>query len=453
MEQELNRDLFKVDMIRLVLFDLDNGLQDNLGDALLEMHAAELAHLLESLPSERRKQLWALIDPAVHGDVLSYLHDEVRSGIIDTLPQEQLLAAAQEMDTEDLVEVLDTLSEEVGQSILDQLEQDHRDRLEQVRSFEPGTTGRLMNLEVVSVREDISVAVVLRYLRRHEKLPDLTDSLLVIDEANRYLGKLDIADVLTANPDQQVSELMKKDQDKIVATQSEHDLLALFERRDLISVAVVDEADQLLGRITVDDAVDLIREEAEHALLKSAGLDEEEDLFSPVFISARRRGVWLGINLLTVLMASWVIGQFSEVLDQIVALAVLMPVVASMGGIAGSQTLTLTIRGLAMDSIAASNVRPLLIKEIGVGTLNGLVWAVVVALIAYLWFNNSGIALIIALALILNLFAGALSGVGIPLILKKYGIDPAISGAVVLTTVTDIIGFLSFLGLASLFLL
>jgi magnesium transporter len=239
----------------------------------------------------------------------------------------------------------------------------------------------------------------------------------------------------------------------VLVSTTEHEIAALFERRDLISVAVVDEQRKLLGRITVDDVVDIIREEAEHSLMRSAGLDEEEDLFAPVIPSAQRRGVWLGINLVTVFMAAWVIGQFSEALDQIVALAVLMPVVASMGGIAGSQTLTLTIRGMALDQIAAGNTRWLLMKEVSVGALNGSVWAIVVALVSYIWFSSIGLSLIIGVALVLNLLAAALAGILVPLTLKKMGIDPALSGAVILTTVTDIIGFLSFLGLASLFLL
>jgi magnesium transporter len=276
---------------------------------------------------------------------------------------------------------------------------------------------------------------------------------MVVDEESHYLGKLDIATLLTAQPESLVRDLMRRDVDKVLADASAHDVVALFERRDLISVAVVDERDVLLGRIIIDGVVELIREEAEHSIMVQAGLDEEEDLFAPVVPSARRRGVWLGINLITVFLAVWVIGQFEEVLEKFVALAVLMPVVASMGGIAGSQTLTLTIRGLALDQIAKSNVRWLTLKELGVGVLNGMVWSIVVALVAYLWFFDAGIAAIIAVATILNLLAAALSGIWIPLLLNRMGIDPALSGAVILTTVTDIIGFLSFLGLATVFLL
>lgn len=441
------------DLVELVLLDLELGNLHELRQALAELHAAELAHILESLPPEQRRRVWELVDAEIRAEVLGYMRDEARSTIIDEMPEPELVAAAVEMDAEDLAEVLETLPEDLGDVIVDQLENEQRQRLEVVRSFEDGTAGRLMGDPGLAVRDDISIAVVLRWLRRHSELPSHTDALMVVDAGNRYRGKLDIATVLTAQPETPVSEVMRKDVDKVSAEASEHDVLTLFERRDLISVAVVGEDDALLGRICIDDVVGLIREEAEHSMMKQAGLDEEEDLFAPVVPSAKRRGLWLGINLVTVFLAAWVIGRFEEVLEKFVALAVLMPIVASMGGIAGSQTLTLTIRGLALDQIAKSNVRWLTLKEVGVGALNGLVWSVVVAGVAYVWFQDTGIAAIIAVAMVLNLLAAAISGVSIPLLLNRLGIDPALSGAVVLTTVTDVIGFLSFLGLASIFLL
>jgi magnesium transporter len=381
------------------------------------------------------------------------MHDEARASIIEGMEHAELVAAAESMDVEDLAEVLEELTEDQSESILQALDEDHRERLEAVLSYAEGTAGRLMSTNVISVRKDVTLAVVLRWLRRHRTLPPHTDALMVIDADGLYLGKLRMEDVVTGDPDTGVESVMRGEADTLLVDATEREAALLFERRDLISVAVLDEDGHLLGRITIDDVVDVIREEADHALLKSAGLDAEEDLFAPVVPSARRRGVWLGINLITVFLAAWVIGRFEEALDKIVALAVLMPVVASMGGIAGSQTLTLTIRGLALDRIAKSNVRWLTLKELLVGVLNGLVWALVVALVAYLWFRDAGIAAILGVAMILNLLAAALSGVSIPLVLQRFGIDPALSGAVILTTVTDVIGFLSFLGLASLFLL
>ncbi len=441
------------ELVELVLLDLAFGNRRELGQALEELHPAELAHVLESLPPEQRLQVWALIADGQRAEALSHMREEARATILGEMPVEELVTVAGDMDVEDLAEVLDNLPEALGDSIVDDLEQEYRARLDRVRRYEEGTVGRLMSHEVLSVREDVNVGVVLRWLRRHEALPMHTDALMVNDEQGRYLGKLELSSVLTSGPETTVSELMRRDVDRISALANEHDLLALFEHRDLISVAVVDEDDRLIGRVAIDDVLDLVREESERALLQQAGLDEEEDLFAPMLPSARRRGLWLGINLITVFLAAWVIGRFEEVLDEIVALAVLMPVVASMGGIAGSQTLTLVIRGLALDQITSSNVRWLSLKEIGVGALNGMVWSLVVALVSYLWFQDAGIALVIAVAMVLNLLAAALSGISIPLVLRRFGIDPALSGAVVLTTVTDIIGFLSFLGLGSLLLL
>ena len=441
------------DLVIWALNDLNAGRKEAVRDALTEMHPAEIASLLEAMPPEQRVELWEAVPPEMEADILPYLHEEARASIIREMDSDELVAAAERMDVEDLADVIEELPQDLSDTILDALDRDHRLRLETVLSYEEGSAGRLMSTDVLSVRPDVSMAVVLRWLRRHAALPAHTDALMVIDLEGGYLGKLPINAVVTADADALVEEVMETTADVVHIDATEHDVALLFDRRDLISVGVVDDSNQLLGRITIDDVVDIIRGEADHTLLKSAGLDEEEDLFAPVLPSAKRRGVWLGINLVTVFLAAWVIGQFEEALDKIVALAVLMPVVASMGGIAGSQTLTLTIRGMALDQIARGNVRWLILKELAVGAFNGAVWAVVVAVVAFAWFGDLGLSLIIATAMLLNLLAAALSGIGVPLILKRIGIDPALSGAVILTTVTDVIGFLSFLGLASLFLL
>ena len=441
------------DLREQVFADLEAGRHEDVHASLAESHPAEVANLLESLPPEQRRELWEDVPANQEGEVLTHLHDEARNTIIEVMEPQELVAAAESMDPEDLAEVMQELPEDVSAALLLAMDRDHRERLAAVLVHAEDTAGRLMSTEVISIRADVSLAVVLRWLRLHEQLPPHTDALMVIDHSGRYLGKLPMDVLVTSDPDVLVSDAMRSAEDTVLASASEHEVAALFERRDLISVAVLDDLGHLLGRITVDDIVDVIREESDRALLNSAGLAEDEDLFAPVLPSSRRRGVWLGVNLVTVFMAAWVIGRFEAALDQIVALAVLMPVVASMGGIAGSQTLTLTIRGLALNQIAGSNVRWLTLKELSVGALNGLVWSVVVAVVSYLWFGSLGIAVIIAAAMILNLLAAALSGVSIPLILTRMGIDPALSGAVILTTVTDIIGFLSFLGLASIFLL
>jgi magnesium transporter len=436
-----------------IVHNLETGQEEVLRGALEEVHPAEAANLLESLPPEQRSALWEAVPPEQEAEILTHLRDQARSSIIEGMDHAELVAAAESMEAEDLAEVLEEIPDRLTESILLAMDHDHRQRLEAVLSYEAGTAGRMMSADVVSVRRDVNLAVVLRWLRRHQRLPPHTDALMVISEDGFYEGKLAIADVVTGDPEALVEDVMQTSADALLASATSKEAAILFERRDLISVAVLDDDGQLLGRITVDDVVDLIREQADHTLLKHAGLEEDADLFAPVVPSARRRGVWLGINLLTVFLAAWVIGRFEEALDKIVALAVLMPVVASMGGIAGSQTLTLTIRGLALDQIARSNVRWLTLKEVTVGILNGMVWALVVALVSFLWFSDPGLAAIIAAAMVLNLLAAALSGVTIPLVLNKMGMDPALSGAVILTTVTDVVGFLSFLGLATMFLL
>ena len=452
-EIETQNESEKTELLTQVIADLDAGNHDNITLTLEDTHPAVVANLIESLPQEHRNDLWQAIPDDKEAEILTHLHDDARDSLINVMEEEELLAAAESMAPEDLAEIMDDLPQDRSDMLLEALDKDYRNRLEFVLNFDEDSAGRLMSRDVISVRQDVTIAVVLRWLRRHKKLPPHTDSLMVIDEAEHYLGKIDLADIITSDPDELVATLIQQDTLAVTATMSEHEVAGIFEKQDLISVAVIDEEGLLLGRITIDDVVDVIREESERALLNSAGLTEDEDMFAPVLSSAMRRGIWLGINLITVFAAAWVIGQFEEALDKIVALAVLMPVVASMGGIAGSQTLTLTIRGLALDQIAAANVRWLTTKEFLVGATNGIVWSIVVALVSYLWFGNMGIAIIIGVAMILNLLAAALCGVAIPLLLNRWGIDPALSGAVILTTVTDIIGFLSFLGLATLFLL
>jgi magnesium transporter len=426
---------------------------DALRAELDQLHTAETADLLESLPPEERCQLWDLVPEGQEGEILSYLGDEARAVILDEMDHAELIAAAETMEVEDLVDVMEELPEDVTEALLRSLDEDRRRRVEATLNYEEGTAARLMSTDVISVRTDVTLAVVLRYLRRRTGLPSHTDALMVIADDGTYLGSLPIADVVTGDPDASVDQVMKPMAEWVRAEATEHELAMLFERRDLISVAVIDQNNRLLGRITVDDVVDIIRAEADAAMLHHAGLSEDEDLFAPMLPSMQRRALWLGINMVTVFLASWVIGLFEHAIGKIVALAVLMPVVASMGGIAGSQTLTLTIRGLALDQIASGNVRWLFNKEFAIGLLNGLLWAVVVSVITNLWFHQPGIALVIGAAMIINLMAAAVCGVVIPLVLKRFGIDPALSGAVILTTVTDVIGFMSFLGLATLFLL
>ncbi len=417
------------------------------------LHPAEIAHLLESLPKGPRFILWELVDPEDRGEILLHVNDEVRSGLIEEMETGDLIAATEGLDTDDLADLLQDLPSTVIDEVLRSLDQQNRHRLESVLSYPEDTAGGLMNVDTVTVRADVTLDVVLRYLRLRGSIPDLTDSLFVVDREDRYLGLLPLTTLLTRDPDLTVAEVMERGVEGIPADTPADQVAKLFEDRDLVSAPVVDENGRLLGRITIDDVVDVIRDEAEHSLMSMAGLDEEDDIFAPVVPSATRRAVWLGINLVTAFMASWVIGLFEGTLQQVVALAVLMPIVASMGGIAGSQTLTIVIRGLALGQIGQSNARWLMFKELAVGALNGVLWALVVAAIATAWFQDMDIGLVIAAALILNLLAAALAGFSIPMILHRVGIDPALAGSVLLTTVTDVIGFMAFLGLGTLILL
>jgi len=326
-------------------------------------------------------------------------------------------------------------------------------RLEAMLSYPEDTAGGLMNIDTITVRPNVTLDVVLRYLRLRGEIPHMTDYLVVVNRSDRYIGLLSISDLLTKDPSLSVGRVMVKDIDPIPAMMPAREVAEIFEFRDLISAPVVDDEGRLLGRITIDDVVDVIRDEAEHSIMSMAGLDEEDDIFSPVVTSSRRRAIWLGINLATAFLASWVIGLFEATLKEVVALAVLMPIVASMGGIAGSQTLTLVIRGMALGYIDSANSRRILAKELAVGALNGLLWAVVVGVVAGLWFSDAMIGLIIAIAMQANLIVAALAGATIPLVMRRFGVDPALSSSMVLTTFTDVIGFAVFLGLATILLI
>ena len=417
------------------------------------LHPAEIGDLLESLPQGPRVILWELVDADDRGEVLLHVNDEVRAGLIKEMEPGELVAMTEGLDTDDLADLLADLPGAVIHEVLRVMDLQNRHRLEAVLSYPEDTAGGMMNVDTVTVRADVSLDVVLRYLRLRGNIPDLTDSLMVVNRYDKYLGLLPLTTLLTSDPDKTVAEVMDREIEGIRADLPDVEVAKIFQDRDLISAPVVDSNGKLLGRITIDDVVDVIRDEADHSLMSMAGLDEEDDIFAPVITSATRRGVWLGINLITAFLASWVIGLFEGTLEKVVALAVLMPIVASMGGIAGSQTLTLVIRGMALGKIGKSNARWLMLKELAVGTLNGVLWAVIVAAIAMAWFQSTDIGLIIGAAIVINLVCAAVAGFSIPIVLQRFGIDPALAGSVLLTTVTDVIGFMAFLGLGTLFLL
>jgi magnesium transporter len=425
---------------------------EQIDDLLEEMHPQEIAHLLESLPVDDREIVWSHVPADSEGEILVHLNDEARSAIISKMDADQIVAATESLDTDDLADLLPEMPRDIVQEILLSMEQQERERLRSVLSYDEDSAGGLMDLDMVTVRADTTLDVVLRYLRRRGTIPEATDSLFVVNRDNQFQGLLPLTVLLTNDPEMTVEEVMEHDVVGIPAEMPAREVASLFERRDLITAPVIGDHGQLLGRITIDDVVDVIREEADHSLMSMAGLNEEEDMFAPILISTRRRSVWLGINLITALLASWVIGQFEGTIEKLVALAVLMPIVASMGGIAGSQTLTLVIRGMALGKITSTNARKIFSKELGVGIWNGVIWAIVIATVAGAWFDNVKLSIVIAGAILTNLVIAAIAGAVVPLVLKRFGADPALSGSVVLTTVTDVVGFFVFLGLAALFL-
>lgn len=413
------------------------------------MHPAEIADTLEALPPAERRVLWDLVESEINGDVLLELHDEVRDQLVEDMDIDELRAATEQLDIDDRADFIQGLPEKLTHDVLAGMDRQDRVRLEQLLEYPEDSAGGLMNLDTITVREDVTLDVVHRYLRRRGEIPLHTDRLWVVDRYGRYRGELSMRRLLTNPLDTLVSDVTRTDRDPIAVEASASDVARLFEDYDLVSAPVVDENNTLLGRVTIDDVVDVIREEAEQSVMSMAGLNQENDTFAPIFKSARRRALWLGVNLLTALLASWVIAQFESTLDRVVTLAVLMSVAPSMGGIAGSQTLTLVIRGQALGQLNSRNQRTLLMRELSIGLINGAVWAAIVCLCITWWFDNLNIGLILGAALLINLFMAAWAGMMLPVMMKRFGIDPALAGGVALTTVTDVIGLLAFLGLAT----
>ena len=439
--------------LRLLSDALDSGRLGPVRRLVNTLAPAEIGNLLESLPPGKREVVWGLVDAEDDGEVLVHVGDEVREGLIADMDPDELIAAASDLDIDDLADLVEDLPDTVIDEVLKSMDRENRERLEQVLSYAEDSAGRLMNPDVVTVRADTTIDVVLRYLRLRGELPEHTDHIYVVSKRHQYLGRIALQALLTHEPATPINRLLDDEQPAIGVDETSDMVARQFSDHDWISAPVVDDNNILLGRITIDDVVDIIREQAEHQALSAAGLDEHEDLFSPVRRAVRGRLLWLGVNLCTAFLAAGVIGQFEATLEKIVALAVLMPIVAGMGGNAGTQVLTLMVRGLALGQVGASNARALLWKEERVALINGLLLGSIVGFVAFLWFHEWQLSLVIATALTINLCAAALAGVLVPLTLKRMNIDPALAGGVVLTTVTDVTGFLCFLGLATLVLL
>ena len=430
---------------------IDRGSLFQVRQMIKTLPTAGVAHLLESSPPKTRSVLWQLIDKESEGEVIQYLNEDLQSEILSELDAKEVVELTEGLETDDLADILQQLPIQIAQEVLEAMDQQDRQRVEKILSYDEDTAGGLMNTDSITVRRNHTVELVLRYLRRHQTLPEMTDNILVVNRDDELLGILPLKEVLVSDPNTSVRDVMRKDINAIPVDMEAAEVAYLFERHDWVSAPVVDINGKLLGRITIDDVVDVIRDTAEHSLMSMAGLDEEDDTFAPILKTARRRALWLGVNLLTAIFASLVIYTFQETIDKVVYLAILMPIVANMGGVAGTQTLTLVIRSLALGHISPFNSRWLLVRELGVATINGIIWASLIAVIAFIWYRDALISYIIATATIINLITAALAGAYLPMFLKKIKIDPALAGSVALTTVTDSVGFLAFLGLAKMF--
>ena len=420
---------------------------------LHELHPADMATLLESLPQKERVIVWKLAEPEDDGDVLLEVSDAVRETLIESMDKEELLAAVEDMDADDLADLADDLPQNVIAEALQTRDEEERAQVQAAMSYEDDQVGAVMDFEQVSVRADVACEVVLRYLRRFESLPDHTDKIFVIDENDVLIGVLPIRTLLVSDPEEMVETVMATDVVRFRPTDNVEEAAQAFERYDLVTAPVVDEDKRLIGRITIDEMVDVIREESEADMLNMAGLQEEEDLFAPIWDSVRNRWVWLAVNLCTAFVASRVIGAFEGSIEKIVALAALMPIVAGIGGNSGNQTITMIVRAMAMGQLSGLQASRLLKKEVGVALVNGLIWGTVMGAVSWLLYGSLGIGLVMVAAMTLNLLLAATVGVLIPVMMEKAGRDPALGSSVLITAVTDSGGFLIFLGLATIFLL
>ena len=430
---------------------LNSGTLADVRRMLNGLSAADVAHLLESSPPRYRHILWQMVDTDREGEVINELNDELRSVFLGDMNAAEVAQIMVGLEDDDVADILQQVPDAVTTEVLNAMDHQDRARLEQVLHYADDTAGGLMNTDTITIRARLTLDVVLRYLRRHEEIPAMTDNLIVVNRSDKFIGLLPLRTLLVSDPAVSVREMMLTDIEPIPADMPDGEVARLFERNDWVSAPVVDDTGRLLGRITIDDVVDVIREDADHSFMSMAGLDEDEDTFAPIMKTTPRRAVWLGINLITAFIAASVINMFQDTIEKVVALAVLMPIVASMGGIAGTQTLTVLVRGIALGQISNSNQMWLINRELAVAAINGVLWASVVAVAASLWFEDWSIGLIIAAAMVISLITAGLTGAVLPLMMKRANIDPALAGGVVLTTVTDVVGFLSFLGLATLF--
>jgi len=440
----------KQNNLEAILDDSSNLSLNQIRKLLNKMTSSEIAHALESSPPKQRDLLFSLLKTEEEGDVLFELGEEIQQDLMSSISNEELSEAFKELELDEIVDILQNLPEERTEEILSKMSQVDRKRIEMGLTYADNTAGGLLNTDVISVRPNNSIEVVISYLRGQKNLPENTDKIFVVNSDNEYLGELFISEIITSNPSMLVREVMHTELTALNVNMDDKEVAINFERNNLVSCAVTDEDNKLIGRITIDDVVDVIREDADQNLLGMAGV--AEDTFAPPGRAAKSRVFWLSINLVTAFIAASAINIFQDTLDKVVYLAVLMPIVASMGGVAATQTLTIVLRGLTLEQINTSNIRWLFKRELAVSIINGIVLSLLVGVSTFLWFEDKTLSVLISCALVINLISSVIAGILVPLALRKFNQDPAISGSVVVTTVTDVIGFISFLGLATLYL-
>ena len=437
-----------------ILHDLEKERSIGIRSKLSSLSPYEIARLLEAMEPRNREILWRMVDQEDEGEVLKELVEDIRQNFINEMDTNQIIAATQDLELDDLADILTDLPDQITDEVIRALDRQDQIRLESVMSYGEDTAGGLTNPNILSIRRGLNIKGLIRYLRSFEKLPENTNYIYVINRSNEYIGSVKLVDLFTEDTDASIEGIMDSEIIPISASSSADQVITTFQNLDLISLPVVDKKNRLLGEITVDDVVDAIQDQANSEIFNMAGLDDEDDIFAPILVSSKRRAVWLGANLFTAFVVASAVSLFQSTIDQIVILAVLMPIVASMGGVAGNQTLILVIRGIAMGKIQRSNALRLLSKEIMVSLVNGFFWAIIVSFFAVLIFQTSWeIGIIVGASMLLNIFASAIAGVTIPFVLKRVGIDPALASGVMMTTLTDVLGFVTFLGLATLFLL
>ena len=436
-----------------IINDLEKDKATNIQNTLSSLNPSEIARLLESLTQRERNVLWQMVDQEDEGEILKELIEEVRQNLISQMNASELIAATQDMELDDLADILSDLPNQITDQVIKALDKQDQNRLESVISYDENTAGGLTNPKIISIRRGVNIDGLMKYLRNMHALPENTNYIYVINRDNQYIGAVKLVDLFTQSKEMPIEEIMDSNVKAIHADVLAEEVAIEFQDLDLISAPVTDSNNRLLGQITIDDVVDVIQDQVNSEIFNMAGLDDEDDMFAPIFISSKRRAVWLGANLVAAFIVATAVSLFQETLDQIVILAVLMPIVASMGGVAGNQTLILVIRGIAMGKIQKSNAIKLLNKEALVALLNGFIWSIVVSIFAVILFNTKWeIGIIVGLSMLINIIASAIAGVSIPFFLKRIGIDPALAGGVMMTTLTDVLGFITFLGLATLFL-